>query len=159
MRKDIKNLPKAIEDAILIGKSIAASEIHYTLQHKSPFWTGTFNRSWKVQKGTPVVPSKPRSESGSASFTRTAFSRIAQREPVIKTKLSEILYIGNETKYAGFVINEEPSPYDGRMYRQSFEEGYNTTPIPNQPDWYDVYLLGDYLFCFHSKHGLGIFFL
>ena len=52
MRKDIKDLPKAIEDAILIGKSIAASEIHYTLQHRSPFWTGTFNRSWKVQKGS-----------------------------------------------------------------------------------------------------------
>ena len=43
-----------------MGKSIAASEIHFTLQHRSPFWTGTFNRSWKVQKGSPVAAIKPR---------------------------------------------------------------------------------------------------
>ena len=146
MAKDIKFLVDDLEKSFLQGKGAAASTIAFSLANRSPIWTGTFNRSWKVQKNTPVAPTKPRDESGSASFTRTAFSRVAKREPVIKTKLSEILYVGNETRYAGFVINEEPSPYDGRMYQQSFQEQYNTTPIPNQPDWYDVYLLGDYLF-------------
>ena len=146
MAKDIKFLVDDLKKSFLEGKGAAASTIAFSLANRSPIWTGTFNRSWKVQKGTPVVPSKPRDESGAKAMVRTAFSRIQQREPVIKTRLSEILYIGNETKYAGFVIDEEPSPYDGRMYRQSFQEKYNTTPIPNQPDWYDVYLLGDYLF-------------
>ena len=146
MAKDIKFLVDDLEKSFLEGKGAAASTIAFSLANRSPIWTGTFNRSWKVQKGTPVVPSKTRDDSGAKAMVRTAFSRIQQREPVIKTRLSEILYIGNETKYAGFVIDEEPSPYDGRMYRQSFEEKYNTTPIPNQPDWYDVYLLGDYLF-------------
>ena len=146
MARDIKFLVDDLEKSFLQGKGAAASPIAFSLANRSPIWTGTFNRSWKIQKNTPVAPTKPRDETGAKALVRTAFSRIQKREPVIMTTLSEILYIGNETKYAGFVINEEPSPYDGRMYKQSFDEGYNTTPIPNLPDWYDVYLLGDYLF-------------
>ena len=93
MARDIKFLVDDLEKSFLEGKGAAASTIAFSLASRSPIWTGTFNRSWKIQKGTPVVPSKPRSESGSASFTRTAFSRIAQREPVIKTRLSELLYL------------------------------------------------------------------
>ena len=136
MRKDIKNLPKAIEDAILIGKSIAASEIHFTLQHRSPFWTGTFNRSWKVQKGSPVAAIKPRE----GDPEEEASGKLPKKGELIPTELNEDLYIGNQVNYAAFVINEKKHPDDGSMYEDLFEQGKNTTPIPNQPDWYDVYL-------------------
>ena len=136
MRKDIKNLPKAIEDAILMGKSIAASEIHYTLQNRSPFWTGTFNRSWKVQKGKPVDAVIPRS----GDTETQASGKLPQKGELIPTKLNEHLYIGNQTDYAAFVINQKKHKDDGTMYEDLFKEGRNTTPIPNQPDWYEVYL-------------------
>ena len=136
MRKDIKNLPKAIEDAILMGKSIAASEIHFTLQHRSPFWTGTFNRSWKVQKGSPVAAVKPRE----GDPEEQASGNLPQKGELIPTELGEDLYIGNQTDYAAFVINQKKHKEDGTMYEDLFKEDRNTTPIPNQPDWYEVYL-------------------
>ena len=136
MRKDIKNLPKAIEDAILMGKSIAASEIHFTLQHRSPFWTGTFNRSWKVQKGSPVAAVKPRQ----GNPEEQASGKLPQKGELIPTELGEDLYIGNQTDYAAFVINQKKHKDDGTMYEDLFKEDRNTTPIPNQPDWYEVYL-------------------
>ena len=101
MRKDIKNLPKAIEDAILMGKSIAASEIHFTLQHRSPFWTGTFNRSWKVQKGSPVAATKPREGDPETE----ASGKLPKKGELIPTELNEDLYIGNQVNYAAFVLN------------------------------------------------------
>ena len=135
MRKDIKQLTKDIEDAILMGKSIAASEIHFTLQHRSPFWTGTFNRSWKVQKGSPVAAVKPREGDPETE----ASGKLPKKGELIPTELNEDLYIGNQVKYAAFVINEKKHPEDGSMYEDLFPDK-NTTPIPNQPDWYDVYL-------------------
>lgn len=136
MRKDIKQLTKDIEDAILMGKSIAASEIHYTLQNRSPFWTGTFNRSWKVQKGKPVDAVIPRS----GDTETQASGKTPQKGELIPTKLNEHLYIGNQTDYAAFVINQKKHKEDGTMYEDLFKEGRKTTPIPNQPDWYEVYL-------------------
>ena len=106
MRKDIKDLPKAIEDAILIGKSIAASEIHFTLQHRSPFWTGTFNRSWKVQKGNPVAAVKPREGDPETESS----GKVPAKGELIPTQLNEDLYIGNQVNYAAFVINEKKTP-------------------------------------------------
>ena len=58
---------------------------------------------------------------------------------MIPTKLSEHLYIGNQTDYAAFVINKKKHKDDGTMYEDLFPDK-NTTPMPNQPDWYDVYL-------------------
>ena len=112
MRKDIKQLTKDIEDAILMGKSIAASEIHFTLQHRSPFWTGTFNRSWKVQKGSPVAAVKPRE----GDPEEQASGKLPTKGELIPTELNEDLYIGNQVKYAAFVINEKKHPDDETMY-------------------------------------------
>ena len=109
MRKDIKELTKDIEDAILMGKSIAASEIHFTLQHRSPFWTGTFNRSWKVQKGSPVAAIKPREGDPETESS----GKVPKKGELIPTKLGEDLYIGNQVNYAAFVINEKKHPDDG----------------------------------------------
>ena len=132
MGRDIKHLIADFEDAVLIGKSIAASEIHFTLQHRSPFWTGTFNRSWKVQKGSRVAATIPRGEFSGP--------KIPRKGELIPTKLSEALYVGNQTDYAAFVINKKRSEADGMMYEDLFTGKARTTPIPNQPDWYDVYL-------------------
>lgn len=148
MRKDIKHLTKDIEDAILMGKSIAASEIHFTLQHRSPFWSGTFNRSWKVQKGSPVAAVKPRADNddtdedsvGSREVRSFTGNKQPKKGELIPTELNEDLYVGNEVDYAAFVINEKRHPDDGTMYEDLFKEKKNTTPVPNSPDWYDVYL-------------------
>ena len=135
MVRDIKHLIPDLEDAILIGKSIAASEIHFTLQHRSPFWTGTFNRAWKVQKGSPVAAIKPRE-----GDTETESSgKVPKKGELIPTTLGEDLYIGNEVDYAAFVINEKRHKEDGTKYEDLFPDS-KTTPTPNQPDWYDVYL-------------------
>ena len=99
MPKDIKHLVKDIEDIVIKGKANAASNIQFSLQYRSPYWTGTFNAAWKVQKGRPVDPVKPRKENqGYRSGIRAP-----ERGPIIKTSLSEALYVGNETEYAGFV--------------------------------------------------------
>ena len=101
MIKDIKELTKDIEKFVIEGKAKAASNIQFSLQYRSPYWTGTFNASWKIQKGTPVDAIKPRKENqGYRSGIRAP-----EKGPIIKTSLSEALYIGNETEYAGFVIN------------------------------------------------------
>ena len=62
MPKDIKHLVKDIEDIVIKGKANAAANIQFSLQYRSPYWTGTFNAAWKVQKGTPVDAVKPRKE-------------------------------------------------------------------------------------------------
>ena len=62
MPKDIKHLVKDIEDIVIQGKANAAANIQFSLQYRSPYWTGTFNAAWKVQKGTPVDAVKPRKE-------------------------------------------------------------------------------------------------
>jgi hypothetical protein len=132
MGRDIKHLIADFEDALLLGKASSAAEIQFSLQHRSPFWTGTFNRSWKVQKGSRVAATIPRGEYSGP--------KVPKKGEAIMTTLSEALYVGNQTDYAAFVINKKRSEADGMMYEELFEEKRKTTPIPNQPDWYDVYL-------------------
>ena len=149
---------------VLQGKAKAASKIQFSLQYRSPYWTGTFNAAWKVQKNNPVDPVKPRKENqGYRSGVRAP-----QAGPIIKTSLTEALYVGNETEYAGFVINRmrslEAGPYeynfgltsdqtfgknskgDSRgvamieFYEDLFDIGADTSPIPNSPEWYYYYI-------------------
>ena len=158
MPKDIKHLVKDIEDIVIQGKANAASNIQFSLQYRSPYWTGTFNAAWKVQKGTPVDAVKPRKENqGYRSGVRAP-----ERGPIIKTSLSEALYVGNETEYAGFVINRMRSletagltsdqifgdNYKGNprgvapieFYEDLFAINADTSPIPNSPEWYYYYI-------------------
>ena len=164
MPKDIKHLVKDIEDIVIKGKANAASNIQFSLQYRSPYWTGTFNAAWKVQKGRPVDPVKPRKENqGYRSGIRAP-----ERGPIIKTSLSEALYVGNETEYAGFVINRmrslEAGPYEFNFgltsdqtfgmnsqenprgvamiefYEDLFAINADTSPIPNSPEWYFYYI-------------------
>ena len=158
MPKDIKHLVKDIEDIVIKGKANAASNIQFSLQYRSPYWTGTFNAAWKVQKGTPVDAVKPRKENqGYRSGVRAP-----ERGPIIKTSLSEALYVGNETEYAGFVINRMRSLETAGLtsdqifgnnsqgnprgvapiefYEDLFAINADTSPIPNSPEWYYYYI-------------------
>ena len=158
MLKDIKHLTKDIEDIVIQGKANAAANIQFSLQYRSPYWTGTFNAAWKVQKGTPVDAVKPRKENqGYRSGVRAP-----ERGPIIKTSLSEALYVGNETEYAGFVINRMRSLETAGLtsdqifgnnsqgnprgvapiefYEDLFAINADTSPIPNSPEWYFYYI-------------------
>ena len=158
MLKDIKHLTKDIEDIVIQGKANAAANIQFSLQYRSPYWTGTFNAAWKVQKGTPVDAVKPRKENqGYRSGVRAP-----ERGPIIKTSLSEALYVGNETEYAGFVINRMRSLETAGLtsdqifgnnsqgnprgvapiefYEDLFAIQADTSPIPNSPEWYYYYI-------------------
>jgi len=158
MPKDIKHLVKDIEDIVIKGKANAAANIQFSLQYRSPYWTGTFNAAWKVQKGTPVDAVKPRKENkGYRSGVRAP-----ERGPIIKTSLSEALYVGNETEYAGFVINRMRSLETAGLtsdqifgnnsqgnprgvapiefYEDLFAIQADTSPIPNSPEWYYYYI-------------------
>ena len=158
MPKDIKHLVKDIEDIVINGKANAAANIQFSLQYRSPYWTGTFNAAWKVQKGTPVDAVKPRKENqGYRSGVRAP-----ERGPIIKTSLSEALYVGNETEYAGFVINRMRSLETAGLtsdqifgnnsqgnprgvapiefYEDLFAIQADTSPIPNSPEWYYYYI-------------------
>ena len=57
--KDISQLPNDIKLRVEEAVSIAATEIHYSLQYTSPWWTGTFNKNWIVSS-TAVEPTIPR---------------------------------------------------------------------------------------------------
>ena len=158
MLKDIKHLTKDIEDIVIQGKANAAANIQFSLQYRSPYWTGTFNAAWKVQKGTPVDAVKPRKENqGYRSGVRAP-----EKGPIIKTSLSEALYVGNETEYAGFVINRMRSLETAGLtsdqifgnnsegnprgvapiefYEDLFAINADTSPIPNSPEWYYYYI-------------------
>lgn len=139
--KDLKHLPNDLAGLIVKGRAEAASEIHYSLQHRSPWFTGTFNTAWQV-KGAPVIPSIPRKDN---NIDAQKTSRKApKRQKPIYTSLVKMLYIGNKAEYAGFVINAMVSPYDGKMYRDLFPDS-KTTPKPNVPNWYYVYLQNNFL--------------
>ena len=144
--KNLKHLPGDLAVLLVKAKGEAAAKIHNSLQDRSPWFTGTFNTSWQI-KGAPITASKPRRNN---EDLRRSARRMPTKSPVILTSLSKSLYIGNEAEYAGFVINRLPSPYDpGQMYEDLFKatgrRKPRTTPKPNVPNWYQVYLLNDFL--------------
>ena len=60
--KDLKHLPNDLAGLIVKGRAEAASEIHYSLQNRSPWFSGTFNTAWEVKAGSPVAPTIPRKD-------------------------------------------------------------------------------------------------
>jgi len=140
--KDLKHLPNDLAALIVKGRAEAASEIHFSLQNRSPWFTGTFNTAWQI-KGAPVIPTIPRKDN---NIDPQKTSRQApRRQKPIYTSLVKAIYVGNKAEYAGFVINAMVSPYDGKMYEDLFSEGRKTTPKPNTPFWYYVYLQNNFL--------------
>ena len=139
--KNLKHLPNDLAGLIVKGRAEAASEIHYSLQNRSPLFTGTFNTAWQI-KGAPVLPTVPRKDIDNPTFTSR---KAPKRQKPVYTSLVKMLYIGNKAEYAGFVINAMVSPYDGKMYEDLFAEKRKTTPKPNVPFWYYVYLQNNFL--------------
>ena len=139
--KDLKHLPNDLAGLIVKGRAEAASEIHYSLQNRSPWFSGTFNTAWEV-KGAPVIPTVPRRDLDGA---QKPGRKAPVRQKPIYTSLVKMLYIGNKAEYAGFVINAMVSPYDGNMYEDLFAQKRKTTPKPNTPFWYYVYLQNNFL--------------
>jgi hypothetical protein len=146
--KDLKHLPNDLAGLIVKGRAEAASEIHYSLQNRSPWFTGTFNTAWQI-KGAPVIPSIPRKDIDNPVFTSR---KAPKREKPIYTSLVKSVYVGNKADYAGFVINKEKSPYEpNQMYAELFNQTkadgsrFKTTPKPNNPNWYFIYLGGNFL--------------
>ena len=150
--KNLKHLPGDLAVLLVKAKGEAAAKIHNSLQDRSPWFTGTFSTSWQI-KGAPITASKPRrgNVDDKSFFRKRRARRVPTKSPVILTSLSKSLYIGNEAEYAGFVINRMESPYEpGQMYEDLFKAKGNrkkarTTPKPNVPNWYQVYLLNDFL--------------
>ena len=146
--KDLKELPNDLAGLIVKGRAEAASEIHYSLQNRSPWFTGTFNTAWQI-KGAPVLPTVPRKDIDNPVFTSR---KAPKREKPIYTSLVKSVYVGNKADYAGFVINKEKSPYEpNQMYAELFNQRradgsrFKTTPRPNDPNWYFIYLGGNFL--------------
>ena len=146
--KDLKELPNDLAVLIVKGRAEAASEIHYSLQNRSPWFTGTFNTAWQI-KGAPVLPTVPRKDIDNPVFTSR---KAPKREKPIYTSLVKSVYVGNKADYAGFVINKEKSPYEpNQMYAELFNQRkadgsrFKTTPRPNNPNWYFIYLGGNFL--------------
>ena len=146
--KDLKHLPGDLAALIVKGRAEAASEIHYSLQNRSPWFTGIFNTAWQI-KGSPVIPSIPRKDNNIDPQKTNRKAPVRQKP--IYTSLVKMLYIGNKAEYAGFVINAMVSPYDGNMYEDLFKKTrkdgkkFKTTPKPNDPNWYYVYLQNNFL--------------
>tara|TARA_R100000781_G_scaffold110567_1_gene76124 strand:- start:4387 stop:5016 length:630 start_codon:yes stop_codon:yes gene_type:complete len=120
---DLSQLVADIEEDFLKGKSKVASEIFYRLQYLGPWWTGGFSKSWKVDT-TPIQPDKVikvrfgrkkgrtsqggdfwRGDNVNGPIPDPRFPRKPTRPRVIRTELSQLLYIGNEANYAGFATN------------------------------------------------------
>ena len=146
--KDLKHLPNDLAGLIVKGRAEAASEIHYSLQNRSPWFTGTFNTAWQI-KGAPVLPTVPRKDIDNPVFTSR---KAPKREKPIYTSLVKSVYVGNKADYAGFVINKEKSPYEpNQVYAELFNQRradgsrFKTTPRPNDPNWYFIYLGGNFL--------------
>ena len=146
--KDLKHLPNDLAGLIVKGRAEAASEIPYSLQNRSPWFTGTFNTAWQI-KGAPVLPTVPRKDIDNPVFTSR---KAPKREKPIYTSLVKSVYVGNKADYAGFVINKEKSPYEpNQMYAELFNQRkadgsrFKTTPRPNNPNWYFIYLGGNFL--------------
>ena len=98
-RKELKHLPNDLAALIVKGRAEAASEIHYSLQNRSPWFTGTFNTAWQI-KGAPIAPTIPRKGEGlrdgdddSPTFTGR---KAPKRQRPIYTSLSKKLYVGNK---------------------------------------------------------------
>ena len=141
--KDLKHLPNDLAGLIVKGRAEAASEIHFSLQNRSPWFTGTFNTAWEVKAGSPVAPTIPRKDNN-IDAQKTSRKAPSRTKPIV-TSLTKAIYVGNKAEYAGFVINAMRSPYDGKMYEDLFAEKRKTTPKPNVPFWYYVYLQNNFL--------------
>lgn len=172
MARDIKFLAQDLKIDLEEAISTAASEIHYSLQYVSPWWTGSFNTAWEIDD-QPISPSLKRviSGGGSTLAPKTFISetnnpreldllyppRTNRKAPTRLghlTKLGRSIYIGNMMDYAGFVVNKKGATMPDLAgepieYGEHARNVNQITPRPPSPDWFWIYL----------QHGRGKFLL
>lgn len=145
MPRDIKNLPADLEKLVEQARADAAVEIHWSLQEKGPWWTGSFTKNWEISL-TKVPPTKDR-ESNEVFPNRT------NRQPPKKGKalrvgLARAIYVGNAVKYAAFPINRALIN-DGDEKVSYFQHGLKHTLTPEDPpgnyNWFHIYMKTDRL--------------
>ena len=141
--KDISQLPNDIKLRVEEAVSIAATEIHYSLQYTSPWWTGTFNKNWIVSS-TAVEPTIPRDPYSATDEIPDPTERGAPKKyPYIPAPLGKSLYIGNQTEYAGFVINNPkakmPNLTGKPVTYKKHSENFSITPRPAVFSWFKIY--------------------
>tara|TARA_R100001082_G_scaffold63361_1_gene35551 strand:+ start:1411 stop:2019 length:609 start_codon:yes stop_codon:yes gene_type:complete len=164
MARDIKFLAQDLKVDLEEAISTAASEIHYSLQYVSPWWTGSFNTAWEIDD-QPISPSLKRVLGGGGSTL--APGNLGQNYPYPPstprkaptrlghlTQLGRSIYIGNMMNYAGFVVNKKGATMpdlEGKdiEYGEHARNVNQITPRPPSPDWFWIYL----------QHGRGKFLL
>lgn len=145
MARDIKHLPEDLE--VLLGDAIgaSASEIHFTLQYVSPWWTGSFNRAWDIHT-SPIQPGLRKESSVASTEVPPRVPRKApQYTPAPYSILGKSLYIGNMMEYAGFAVNKPGATMpsmDGTpvTYAEHAELANEITPRPPVANWFWIYL-------------------
>jgi len=87
------------------------------------------------------------------TFYPVQTNRVPGRPEVIRTSLSNIIYIGNKASYAGFAINRpgatmpdmagNPVTYEQHKRGTKGRKGHTLTSRDKNPDWIKVYLAHD----------------
>lgn len=87
------------------------------------------------------------------TFYPVQTNRVPGRPEVIRTSLSNIIYIGNKASYAGFAINRpgatmpdtagNPVTYEQHKKGTKGRRGHTLTSRDNNPNWIKVYLAHD----------------
>ena len=87
------------------------------------------------------------------TFYPVQTGRVPGRPSVIKTSLSNIIYIGNKASYAGFAINRpgatmpdtagNPVTYEQHKKGTKGRKGHTLTSRDQNPNWIKVYLAHD----------------
>ncbi len=144
--RDIKHLPEDLKDVIADAVAESAVEIRYGLQHKGPWWTGSFGKNWTISP-TPVEPTLPRDPDVPYDKIPGKTTRYPKREGKITVPFGSPVYIGNKVKYAGFAINNPSSKLPNKegelvTYAQHLQTKTSTVSdaIPNKPRWWPIYL-------------------
>ena len=164
MARDIRFLAQDLKIDLEEAISTAASEIHYSLQYTSPWWTGSFNTAWEIDSN-PISPVLKRVLGGGGTTLAPGnlganypyppqTPRKAPTRLMHLTKLGRSIYIGNMMNYAGFVVNKKGATMpdlDGNPveYGEHARNVDQITPRPPTPDWFWIYL----------RHGRGKFLL
>ena len=158
---DISRLVPDLEKALSRARSNAAAIIMQDLEVKGPYWTGHFAKNWKADVN-PIKPIKPspirerhRKKNGKFSDEFIPDGKPRRALKLKRVKPFSILdnpkiYVGNQTTYAGFAINNPfgatipvRGSYRGRG--KTYDEhiasvkGRRST-APDGVQWYQIYL-------------------
>jgi len=135
MPKDISELPKDLTALVDEIRREAASNIHFSIQHKSPWWTGSFNTAWVIDT-SPIRQYKERK-------LNIPWNKVKPKRKPPKRMISpagvrgKSIFIGNEMEYADFVLAH--GTIAGISYLQHGQR-YQLTGRPAVYNWFQIYM-------------------